>query len=72
MADARKRRKARSRNKPAGRRPPADDMNRPPGAADERKCWLCSEPLAAGTVASILGPGMFEVHQRCYEQAMRS
>jgi hypothetical protein len=72
MAEARKRRKAPSRKSPAGRQEPADTVQGPSHRADGPKCWLCSEPLAAGMVASVLGPGMFEVHQRCYEEAMRS
>lgn len=71
MAVPRKRRKARQANK--ARKPeaakPAEEHR---GPADQPTCWLCSRPLGAGAIASVLGPGMFEVHQRCYEQAMRS
>ena len=72
MAEARKRRKAPSRKSSAGRQEPAEPMQRTSDRADGPKCWLCSQPLGAGMVASVLGPGMFEVHQRCYEEAMRS
>ena len=76
MAEARKHgkahRKAQSGSKSAGRRSPADDAKRGRGNTSEPKCWLCSRPLSASVVASVLGPGIFEVHQQCYEQAMRS
>ncbi len=36
------------------------------------RCWLCSRPLVPGAVKSMLGFGAFQVHQRCYEDALRS
>jgi hypothetical protein len=38
---------------------------------EERKCWLCLQPLRSETVNSLFGRDVFEVHQRCYEQAMK-
>ena len=72
MAEVSKRRKAQSGGKTERRRKPAGDVKRSGAHTTEPKCWLCSQPLAASTVASVLGPGIFEVHQHCYEQAMRS
>ena len=72
MTEASKRRKAQSGGKTEGRRKPAANVKQGGGHTTGPKCWLCSQPLAAGTVASVLGPGIFEVHQHCYEQAMRS
>jgi len=43
-----------------------------PSAEDLRRCWLCSQPLGTGGATSLLGRGLFEVHRRCYDEAMRS
>jgi hypothetical protein len=72
MAASRKRRPGASReDKHANPRKPAAK----PAAAEDtsvvRRCWLCSEPLAQGVIAPLPGLGSFEVHQRCYDQAMQ-
>ena len=67
MAQQRKRRLShRETPKPAKAVPP------PVQASDEPLCWLCSRPLASGRVKSMLGLGVFAVHQRCYEEALRA
>jgi len=35
-------------------------------------CWLCSRPLGAGPVKSMLGFGVLAVHQRCYDEALKA
>jgi hypothetical protein len=42
-----------------------------PGLPPERRCWLCSQPLTHGVMAPLLGLGSFEVHQRCYDEALK-
>jgi hypothetical protein len=71
MAPGRKRRTTHPRAAQAGgSKPPKKVKDREQGA--ERLCWLCSRPLTVGAVKSMLGFGVFEVHQRCYEEALKS
>lgn len=72
MAGSRKRRRARSGDRPAGRSKPAKKTKRAGEQSIEGRCWLCSKPLTSGVVAPFLGLGPFEVHQRCYEEALKS
>jgi hypothetical protein len=37
-----------------------------------RPCWVCAQPMTAGVLTTLLGVGSLEVHQRCYEAALRS
>ncbi len=48
---------------------PVEDAGRTPS---EARCWLCSRPLAAEPVKSMLGQSGPAVHQRCYEEALKS
>jgi hypothetical protein len=68
MAKVPKRRTPRPPSARAGQQPAKNEETRDEG---ERRCWLCSQPLTTGAVTSLLGHNVVEVHQRCYEQAMK-
>jgi hypothetical protein len=72
MEKKQKRRTARRRSTPAGRPKSAKNVERQSELGPQRLCWLCSQPLTSGEIKSMLGRGVFEVHQRCYEEALRA
>jgi len=71
MTRRRKRASAHSGDKQAG---PSKPVKKGKGAGEppeERRCWLCSQPLTSMVVRALFGRDVLEVHQRCYEQALK-